>query len=222
MTITLICLAIIMATVIFWLLKQTFNVEPWVSDELADEVSGASLDLKPQAIALTTFMAVATSLFALFASAYSLRMEMPDWRPLNEPLVLWTNSAFLVLASIAYQWSRNHVARTDIGTKRVLVGLIIAGIFSVLFLFGQLFAWQQLNDQGMYAPSNPAVAFFYVFTAMHGLHLLGGLYVWARSITKIYEKQDIRLVRTSVELCTIYWHFMLLVWMLLFGLMIAT
>ena len=96
-------------------------------------------------------MAVATSLFALFASAYSLRMEMPDWRPLNEPLVLWTNSAFLVLASIAYQWSRNHVANTDIGSKRVLVGLIIAGIFSVLFLFGQLFAWQQLNDQGMYA-----------------------------------------------------------------------
>ena len=222
MTITLIFLAIIMATVIFWLLKQTFNVQPWVSDEVADEVSGVSLDLKPQAIALTTFMAVATSLFALFASAYSLRMEMPDWRPLNEPLVLWTNSGFLVLASIAYQWSRNHVATTDIGSKRVLVGLIVAGIFSVLFLIGQLFAWQQLNDQGMYASSNPAVAFFYVFTAMHGLHLLGGLYVWARSITKIYEKQDIRLVRTSVELCTIYWHFMLLVWVLLFGLMIAT
>ena len=83
MTITLIFLAIIMATVIFWLLKQTFNVQPWVSDEVADEVSGVSLDLKPQAIALSTFMAVATSLFALFASAYSLRMEMPDWRPLN-------------------------------------------------------------------------------------------------------------------------------------------
>ena len=41
----------------------------------------SSLDLKPQAIALTTFMAVATSLFALFASAYSLRMEMPDSGP---------------------------------------------------------------------------------------------------------------------------------------------
>ena len=142
-----------MATVIFWLLKQTFNVQPWVSDEVADEVSGVSLDLKPQAIALSTFMAVATSLFALFASAYSLRMEMPDWRPLNEPLVLWTNSGFLVLASIAYQWSRNNVATTDIGSKKVLVGLIIAGIFSVLFLIGQLFAWQQLNDQGMYALS---------------------------------------------------------------------
>ena len=222
MTITLIFLAIIMATVIFWLLKQTFNVEPWVSDEVADEVTGASLDLKPQAIALTTFMAVATSLFALFASAYSLRMEMPDWRPLNEPFILWMNSAFLVLASIGYQWSRNNVAKTDIGSKKVLNGLIVAGTFSILFLIGQLLAWKDLSDQGMFASTNPAVAFFYVFTAMHGLHLLGCLYVWARSVMKIQKNQDIRVVRTSVELCTIYWHFMLLVWMLLFGLMIAT
>ena len=72
MTITLIFLAIIMATVIFWLLKQTFNVQPWVSDEVADEVSGVSLDLKPQAIALSTFMAVATSLFALFDTLSSI------------------------------------------------------------------------------------------------------------------------------------------------------
>ena len=222
MTITLIFLAIIMATVIFWLLRQTLNVHPWVSDEVADEVSGVSLDLKPQAIALSTFMAVATSLFALFASAYSLRMEMPDWRPLNEPLILWANTGLLVLASIAYQWSRNNVASTDIGSKKVLTGLIIAGAFSIFFLIGQLYAWQQLNDLGMFASSNPAVAFFYVFTAMHGLHLMGGLYVWAKSIIKINKKQDIRLVRTSVELCTIYWHFMLLVWMLLFGLMMAT
>ena len=114
------------------------------------------------------------------------------------------------------------MVQTDIGYKKVLIGLIIAGAFSILFLFGQLSAWQQLNNQGMFASINPAVAFFYVFTAMHGLHLLGGLYVWARSITRIYKNQDIRLVRTSVELCTIYWHFMLLVWMLLFGLMIAT
>jgi cytochrome c oxidase subunit 3 len=167
-------------------------------------------------------MAVATSLFALFASAYSLRMEMPDWRPLNEPFILWTNTAFLVLASIGYQWSRTNVATTDIGSKKVLKGLIVAGAFSILFLIGQLLAWKDLSDQGMFASTNPAVAFFYVFTAMHGLHLLGGLYVWARSVMKIQKNQDIRLVRTSVELCTIYWHFMLLVWMLLFGLMIAT
>ena len=109
MTITLIFLACIMATIIFWLLRQTFNVQPWVSDSVADAVSGNSLNTKPQTIALTTFLAVATSLFALFASAYTLRMNMPDWRPMNEPMILWVNTGFLVLASVAYQWSRLHL-----------------------------------------------------------------------------------------------------------------
>ena len=221
MTITLIFLACIMATVIFWLLRQTF-VQPWVSDEAADSVSGASLDTKPQAIALSTFMAVATSIFALFASAYSLRMEMPDWRPMDEPLILWVNSIFLVFASIAYQWARNSVGKLDIGAKIVKRPVLIAGVFSILFLIGQLFAWYDLNQKGMYASTNPAVSFFYLFTAMHGIHLLGGLYVWGRSIRKISINTDLRIIRTSVELCTIYWHFMLLVWILLFGLMIAT
>ena len=222
MTITLIFLACIMATIIFWLLRQTFNVQPWVSDTVADEVSGNSLDTKPQTIALTTFMAVATSLFALFASAYTLRMNMPDWRPMNEPMILWVNTGFLVFASVAYQWSRSIVGKPDIGTQKVSIGLGVAGLFSLLFLIGQLTAWQQLNENGMYVSTNPSVSFFYVLTALHGVHLLGGLYVWARSVIRVLGDVDLRSIRLSIELCAVYWHFMLLVWVLLFGLMLVT
>jgi cytochrome c oxidase subunit 3 len=74
----------------------------------------------------------------------------------------------------------------------------------------------------MYASSNPSIAFFYVLTAMHGLHLIGGLYVWARSVIKVSRNADAESIRLSVELCTVYWHFLLLVWALLFSLMIST
>ncbi|HJL92288.1 MAG TPA: cytochrome c oxidase subunit 3 [Woeseiaceae bacterium] len=222
MTITLIFLACIMATIIFWLLRQTFNVQPWVSDSVADAVSGNSLNTKPQTIALTTFLAVATSLFALFASAYTLRMNMPDWRPMNEPMILWVNTGFLVFASFAYQWSRWSVGKLDAEQHKVSIGLGVAGLFSLLFLIGQLTAWQQLNENGMYVSTNPSISFFYVLTALHGLHLLGGLYVWARSVIRVFKGTDIKSIRLSVELCAVYWHFMLLVWVLLFGLMIAT
>ncbi len=222
MTITLIFLACIMATIIFWLLRQTFNIQPWVSDAEADAVTGASLNSKPQTIALTTFMAVATSLFALFASAYTLRMNMPDWRPMNEPMILWVNTSFLVLASMAYQWSRSIAGKLDIGTKKASIGLGVAGFFSLLFLFGQFIAWQQLNESGHYVSTNPSVAFFYVLTALHGMHLLGGLYVWARSVIRVLGGANLRSIRLSIELCAIYWHFMLLIWMLLFGLMLVT
>ena len=101
MQITLIFMAVIMACVIGWLLKQSLNTQPWVSDEVADASSGASLNLNPKALALATFLAVAVSLFALFVSAYTLRMEEPDWIPVKDPDLLWINTGFLVLASIA-------------------------------------------------------------------------------------------------------------------------
>ena len=221
MTITLIFLAVIMATVITWLLRQTINTQPWVSSSEADAASGVSLNTNPQAIGLTTFLAVATSMFALFASAYTIRMTMPDWSPLNEPLVLWVNTGFLILASIAYQWTTSVALNSSI--KKIKIGLIASGVFSLLFLVGQFSAWQDLIAQGMYVSTNPAIAFFYVLTAMHGLHLIGGLYVWARSMIKVTQGiESNEVIRVSVELCTVYWHFLLLVWALLFSLLIST
>ena len=89
MYITLIFLGVIMATVITWLLRQTFNTQPWVSSPADDAVSGASIDTNTKAIGLTIFLAVATSVFALFISAYTIRMEEPDWRPVTEPALLF-------------------------------------------------------------------------------------------------------------------------------------
>jgi cytochrome c oxidase subunit 3 len=220
MTITLIFLAIIMATVIGWLLRQSLNTQPWVSDPAADAFSGASLDTNSKTVGLTTFLAVATSLFALFVSAYTIRMRVADWSPLAEPDLLWVNSAFLVLASVAYHWTRNQALAGR--TNSLKPGLLAAGLLSILFLAGQLAAWQQLQAAGYYASGNPANAFFYMLTAVHGLHMLGGLYVWARSMRRAWTGADADAVRLSIELCTIYWHFLLLVWVVLFGLLLTT
>ena len=220
MYITLILLGVIMATVIGWLLKQTLNTQPWIADPVADEFSGASLDTNSKTIALVTFLAVATSLFGLFISAYTERSEFYDWRPLNEPGILWINSGFLVLASIAYQYTRNAAVAGSL--DKLKPGLFVAGVMTILFLVGQLLAWQQLNASGYYVASNPANAFFYLLTAVHGIHLLGGLWVWARSAVKLMTGAEADSVRLSIELCTIYWHFLLLVWVVLFGLLLST
>jgi len=220
MQVTLVFLAVIMASVIGWLLKQSLNTQPWVSDEVADSSSGVSLDMNPKALALGVFLAVAVSLFALFLSAYTLRMEEPDWVPVRDPDLLWINSGFLVLASIAYHWTRNQAVS---GRQQYLMaGLLTAGVLSFLFLFGQLVVWQQLQNDGYYIGGNPANGFFYLLTAVHGLHLLGGLWVWGRSVQRVWSGAEADSVRLSIELCTIYWHFLLLVWVVLFGLLLST
>ena len=220
MYITLIFLGIIMATVIGWLLRQSFNTQPWVPSPEDDAVSGTSLSSNTMAVALTIFLAVATSVFALFISAYTIRMEEPDWRPVSEPVLLWLNTVVLIFASIAYHWTRNAAVagRED----RLKPGLIASGALTFLFLLGQVVAWQQLNAAGYKLDSNVANAFFYLLTAVHGLHMLGGLWVWARSTMKVWTGAAADSVRLSIELCTVYWHFLLLVWIVLFGMLLST
>jgi cytochrome c oxidase subunit 3 len=167
-----------------------------------------------------SFIAVATSLFGLFLSAYMMRMKLGDWTALSEPKLLWLNSGFLVLASVAFQLTRGAAKRHQLLT--VKTGLIAGGICTILFLLGQLVAWQQLNAAGLYMTSNPANSFFYVLTAIHGLHLLGGMWVWGRTTTRVLTGADAESVRLSVELCTVYWHYLLLVWVGLFALLLAT
>ena len=91
-----------------------------------------------------------------------------------------------------------------------------------IFLCGQLMVWQQLVSLGYYVATNPANAYFYVFTTLHGLHLIGGLFYWYLTINKVWFPQEVAVVKTkhTVELCAIYWHFLLAVWVVLFGLML--
>lgn len=221
MTITLILLALIMATVIGWLLRQTLNTQPWnANDPLENEPGRGILETDPEKIGLLSFLAVVTSLFALFLSAYMMRMQLGDWRPLTEPNLLWANSAVLILASFAFQLTRGAASRGQLPT--VKAGLVAGGVCTTLFLLGQLVAWQQLAANGYILSGNPATSFFYLLTALHGLHLLGGMWVWGRTTLRIFGGADTESVRLSVELCTVYWHYLLLVWIGLFGLLLST
>jgi len=220
MTVTLILLAVIMATVIGWLLRQSLNTQPWVSNAADNAVSGPSIDTNAKTLGLITFLAVATSLFALFISAYAIRMEAVDWLPVHEPKLLWVNSGVLVLASIVYHWTRQAAVAGK--SEALKPGLTVAGALTLIFLAGQLVVWSQLNAAGQGVSGNPAGAFFYLLTAVHGLHLTGGLWVWGRSMQRVFTGAEADSVRLSIELCTVYWHYLLLVWVVLFALLVST
>jgi cytochrome c oxidase subunit 3 len=121
------------------------------------------------------------------------------------------------LSSVALQWA--HVAARRNDMDRVIVGLCAGGASAVTFLIGQLLAWQQLSVAGYFVTSNPANSFFYLITATHGLHLMGGLVALGRTTAKVWYGAEMTQVRLSVELCAIYWHFLLLVWLVLLGLL---
>lgn len=220
MTSSLLVLAVLMAIIVGWLVWPTLNAKPWVEQQSVAADGEGTLPLPPIKVGLGVFLAVATSLFALLISAYHMRMMGADWTGLALPKVLWLNTAVLVVSGAAMQWARTAAQRGQ--AERVRTGLIAAGVFTFLFLAGQLWAWQQLNAAGYFVASDPATSFFYLLTALHGLHLLGGLWVWGRTTAKVLRGVDIAKVRLSVELCTVYWHYLLLVWLVLFAVLLQT
>jgi cytochrome c oxidase subunit III len=206
----------IAAIAAWWLSHQGLAAKPWLEEGVAADLrENDTSSLPPAKIGLGVFLAVVGSLFAIFISAYSMRMSMLDWRTLPVPPLLWFNTGVLVLSSVALHWAHMAARRNDM--DGVILGLLAGGVSAVAFLAGQLLAWQQLNAAGYFLASNPAISFFYMITAAHGLHLIGGLVALGRTTAKVWRGAAMIQLRLSVELCAIYWHFLLLVWLVLLG-----
>ena len=200
---------------------QELAKKPWLDQGTAeDEHGGVAFLLPAEKVGLRIFLAVATVVFSLMVVLYADRFSLPNWHPLTEPFLLWLNTAVLVLSSVALQWARRGAAGGRIDD--VKNGMLAAGILSFAFLAGQLVAWNQLIELGYFASTNSAAAFFYLFTAAHGVHLIGGLVAWGRTTAKLRRGDDAEKVRLSVDLCADYWHFLLVIWLILFGLLLFT
>jgi len=228
MSYVLFFLAILMAFVVWWLVKQTVNLTPWTPSESTEAVRsegvfsmGTGEPLHSQKLALGVFLAVVTSLFALFISAYSLRMEYSDWRPMPEPTILWINTAILIVGSLFLQHAWSAAKRLDL--KGVRLGVAIGGIATVSFMVGQVIAWNQLLSDGYFVYSNPANAFFYLLTALHALHLCGGLIAVRKTLARAWtDEPRWGGIALGTELCAVYWHYLLAIWVILFGFMLST
>jgi len=197
--------------------------KPWLVDPAQDDSMpprAAAFFVPAGKVGLRVFLTVVTVVFTLMIIAYTHRMLYATWRPMPEPWLLWLNTAILLAASLAMQWAKNNAVRDNFGGVRD--GLMWGGVLTFAFLAGQLYVWQQLVDLGYYATLNTANAFFYLLTAIHGLHMLGGLVAWGRSVFKMLRGGTVAELRLSVELCTTYWHYLLLVWFVLFAMLLLS
>ena len=204
---------------IFKLLSQ----KPWEASQavIDNEHDGKTLDSSKAKLGVRTIIVVSSVIFSLFVVSYSDRMLVHEWKSLSEPWLLWINTYILILTSFVFNKTKIFFDKNNF--EKAKNSLLLVGFLSFAFITGQLLVWQHYVNIGQYVSTNPANAFFYLFTALHGLHILGGLFFWARATTKLFTKNfNVLKIRQAIELCAIYWHFLLIVWFVLFGLMIAT
>jgi len=168
------------------------------------------------------FLVVVSALSVLLLSAYSMRMQAPDWRDLPVPDLLWLHPAILVLSSIALQGAQMAAKRVERGHGEMIdvkIGLLSGAAFALMFPVGQVLVWRQLTGAGYLLAGNPANAFFYLLAGLHGVHLIGGLVALGRAGRRVWRDDLRSRIRFSVGLCAAYWHFLLLVWLVVLGML---
>ena len=202
---------------------STLSQKPWMADQAAIDNNhiGQAVSMPLSRVALYVLMAVIGVLFSLFSVAYIGRMAYGDWRTLPEPTLLWLNTVIIMLSSISFHQATKNAKENQI--KRSREYLLLSGVLTFGFIVGQLFVWRELVSFGYFASTNPSYAFFYLLTALHILHLAGGLIAWTVVTIKSFipqkETSDFAL---KVNLCAVYWHFLLIVWALLFIMLLLT
>jgi len=172
---------------------------------------------------LGTWVALASilMLFTALSSAYIVRAaSSSDWQPLAMPRILLLSSVLLLVSSGTLETARRKLRQA--ATSAYKSWLFLTVLLGVGFLASQLFAWRQLAKQGVYIASNPHSSFFYLFTAVHGVHLFGGLaalaYLSLRSRVP-QETSALTKAQAKADAVTLYWHFMDFLWLYLFVLL---
>lgn len=197
--------------------------KPWLPEPEGELEDGPVFPIARATLGFRFFLGIVVFLFTLMVGAYADRIVLNDWRPMPELPALWLNTLLLVLASLAMRGATQRLAEGPPAAKKYLV---MAAALSIAFVAGQLAAWRELVELGYFAAANPANAFFYMITGVHGVHVLGGLAVLLNAIVKLWSSTDaagggLRLAAT-LRLCAVYWHFLLIVWLVLFALFLFT
>src|SRR5712692_4739113 len=168
-------------------------------------------------IALYVLLASSTMVFAAFTSAMVVRRGLSsDWVSIHKPPVLWINTLILLASSVALEMARR--ALRNRARERFNAWWTVGTALGLLFLCGQILAWQQLRSAGVLISTNPSSSFFYILTASHAMHLLAGV------VALLYvDVQALRLSlgpakRTAIDISTIFWHFLDGLWIYLMAL----
>jgi len=154
--------------------------------------------------------------FMALASAYLVRRGSADWVPVRVPMLMWFNTAVLLVSSGTLEMARKRLGLLDVAGFTRLWGLTT--VLGVVFLIGQVVAWRQLVGEGIYLASNPASSFFYIFTGAHALHVIGGVGALLYVAWRNFERAQVTRV-VAAEVASYYWHFMDALWLFLLALL---
>jgi cytochrome c oxidase subunit III len=159
--------------------------------------------------------------FAALTSAMIVREGVAlDWQHFQLPKILYLDTVILFFSSWTLETALSKLKEGENRFSAGMTWLAVTLALGGMFVIGQVVAWRVLAGQGLFLATNPSSSFFYVFTAAHALHLVGGILGLGYLIYKLNRTRSAART-TGIRATSLYWHFMDGLWVYLFVLLLA-
>ncbi|TFV93090.1 cytochrome oxidase subunit III [Algoriphagus kandeliae] len=172
------------------------------------------ISMHPKKFALWLFMVTVVMIFAALTSAYIVRQAEGNWLEYDLPEIFWFTSGIVLLSSVFLHWA--YISAKKDNLLQLRIGMSIAVALGIAFLVGQWYSWVALVDRQVFFVGNPSGSFLYVFTGLHGLHLISGVIFLIIVLISSFRYKVHSQSMDTMEMATSYWHFLGGLWIYLF------
>lgn len=185
------------------------------AEKIQLEEAPETLSMDPKKFILWGFIVTIIMLFASQTSAYLVRRAEGNWVEFAIPQIFWYSTVVLIMSSISMHWAYLAAKKDNFNTLKIAISITF--VLGLAFLGMQFEGWKDLVAQNIYFVGNPSGSFFYVFTLLHGGHLITGIIVLCVTFIAAMRLRVHAKNLRRIEICTTYWHFLDILWIYLFA-----
>lgn len=195
-------------------MKIEFEKMENVQQLSVDKEAKETLAMDPIKFILWLFLVSIIMLFASQTSAYLVRRAEGNWLEFKMPGIFWYSTGVLLVSSLVMQYA--YFAAKKDQFKRLKIAISVTFALGLAFLWMQFEGWKELVAMNVYFVGNPSGSFFYVFTGLHGFHIITGLIVLMTALIAAFKLNIHAKNLRKIQICATYWHFLDLLWLYLF------
>jgi cytochrome c oxidase subunit 3 len=174
----------------------------------------APRSVNPKIFTMWLFIVSIVMLFAAFTSAYLVRKAEGNWVEFKLPDLFYYSTGVLMASSISMHAALIAAKKDQFNALRLSISITF--VLGMVFLAMQYYGWAQLTEMNVYFVGNPSGSFVYVFSGLHGLHLISGLVVLLVALVAAFRLRINAKALTQIKICSTYWHFLDALWVYLF------
>lgn len=176
----------------------------------------STLSMHPKKFALWLFIVSIVMIFAGLTSAYLVKQSDGGWLLFDLPPIFYVSSVVILLSSATMHWAYLSAKKDNFNTTKIAISITV--VLGFVFLATQLMGWRDLVNMGVFfagTQANPAGSFLYVFSGLHGLHLVSGIVFLVIILVAVFRMEIHGKSMVRMEMCATYWHFLDLLWIYL-------